>query len=1278
MTRWSSTTRASQPTDVDGSIHLAQDGSTGSSIDCGSARTVCADVQVRDVPASLHVAIGQYIAPHAPDELPAETDLRLAVDLGPGSIPPDIEATVVLGPENAGEDPLVVDAQALALPQHTRAYLHEDRHEAPDGDELVLDRAAFHACDRGVDAPPCDPEAQGEIGAISVSMRTFEQRPAGFPVALHDREQYATVTSRPDGLEVGARVQHVRDLEYLNTGPLQGVFASAGDGETPFTARIDIEGSLVTEPYEVGEDGDLLDGATRDLRAEAVVTDLPPSFGVCFRTPNQPLIPADAPFTEECEESELAGDPLAFAYALDVSPADTVRVEGTFATTIAGTLNGDAYSETLEGEATVPDVPSSVIVHASLPDEDTVGPIDVIYDANATLDVDFAARTSVNGSRCLDPRPDAESMCVKAYLDQIPSDATIHYDPTLTDDNLQVTASSAGMSLLDLELSTVQPRKEPIQEPFPSPQVTIASGSVENLPASVRGTIVLPAGDEDDDESTQAASVFVLCASELPCDEDDTNGGHIGHVVLDVRNVVVADPTPLGGTGVVPDPRDTGLGTITDEILVFQRGPAFHASVDIEGVGGVGYRQVADDEGMKLHTDEMLLRFGEGFAPVIRAHADLDFGTARTFADVVLAGVPASTRFCFRGELNDNDPVKPTWCDEHGDTDGDGELDSGAIQLRTIPGTDTTGLDVDAYVRQTAGGDANGMSGRVRITDLPPVLEGTIPIGNQGSLDIAGRESVDGPRTGIGALRFEAATFDIEDHGFAVVPWYRTIGPRNLEDFPAPDLGTPAEPNFMSAVITSDGFHARGQLNGLQRIALRDGLCEAPAAAAGANVIQYPGYPTPTDGTQPYTCARVEVDNSVPGTAAGEPFAVRALARDGADIVLLEDAGIEDLPRSLQLTMAEGDPLIDGDAFRPPCRPLPHVDAGCLPPMVRVDIDGEESELFGVLSIGTEDHLRELRSVEPRDAEIDAGLTWAGLDQIPTQGARVRIGTWANAPLYPAVDPGAAAIARVRLPLPASLQVDAPQTWSDAQPEGDHPDWEATDIRMHYVAREADGSVIPTLGDLKVLVHNAPSNSQILLSGGTETDGVEIPGELAIGVYLPRRQDRQAHVRPGRWAREHRHVRLGADPPARADRAVPRLRHSLQRARPDRPPGPQHPRRRSRRHVGRLGRPELPAAGRDHRRQRAARRVHRHVVFGELVAPRGGSRPARLPSGALRDGAGTFGTGGRAHAARRADGRADRRLPGSERWWQHRRRLARRRRRDHRARLPPPRPTALL
>src|SRR5690606_13167559 len=126
-------------------------------------------------------------------------------------------------------------------------------------------------------------------------------------------------------------------LEYLDAGPLQGVFASAGDGATPFTARIDIEDAPLTEPYEVGDTGDVLEGATRYLHAEAVVTDLPPSFGVCFRTPNEPLVPVGAPFSVGCETSTLDGDPLAFAYRLDVGPSDTVSVAGTFPTTVAGT-----------------------------------------------------------------------------------------------------------------------------------------------------------------------------------------------------------------------------------------------------------------------------------------------------------------------------------------------------------------------------------------------------------------------------------------------------------------------------------------------------------------------------------------------------------------------------------------------------------------------------------------------------------------------------------------------------------------------------------------------------------------------------------------------------------------------------------------------------------------------------------------------------------------------------------------------------------------------------
>lgn len=1094
--------RASEPADVDGRIRLVGEHGTPASA-CGALATTCADLLVRDVPTALTATIAS-----------ATTDLgatmAVELELGDGSLPPDLAGTVVLGPNDPDDPaarPMVAEVDARHLPDRASVLVHQ-RIDPATG-QPALDHARFDACD--ADAPvDCAPGSG--IGELRVAVRNHLGRPPGFPVApAPGAPVHASVTQRADDFALEARFADLRRVELIDNGSILGLRTDVGDGTEPFAATIDIEGSPLGDGHQIRE-GDpgadpplppiVLDGATQDLSATAYVGNLPSHFELCMRSPNRTLVPTGEPFTARCEGGPFSApaEPLAIAY--DLGAPATVR--GTFEQRVQGTdqLTDAHYEQSTGGEVTIPELPERMATHVLLPPEGQEGPIHAVYDAAAGIDEMTVGIHSTVGddAECMDPRDPVTALCLDVRVEAIPRYLELRYDPTSDDDNLLFQARSKApgdpgielpildrTDLRDLTLSSVAP-----DAATGTQRALLLTGEIEDLPTTVHGTLALP-------ETTDEPTAIQFCASADPCGPDATPGAPIGRITVDARNIVVADPTPLADgdpTNDMPGQRAAEGGTLpdpTDEVVLYQRGEAFHARVDLSGVRGAGYRTVVAESGRPSGTQVLNLDLETDPPPVLRAYVDLDAGTSHLIADATLQGVPPATVICFRGaDLDPDDDVDPAvapFCETR-PTDREG-----AFELATLPGQDTSGLDVDAFVRQATGGGADVLASRVRLTDIPAYVRATFPADGPGSLDVRGYDATEAPK-GFGAIDAEVATFDLrpgaDGDGYApdATPFVRKAPAGGVERAPAPAPGR----QHLALVHAGEQMNARARVFGLQQLALRDGACDAAAVDPGAVRFDtrpdHPTYPEPPEGQHPYTCVRTVVDSG-----AGQPMDLHVsvdLTPPGTgrpQILSLTDARLTAVPSAMELVLADP-PDVSGGAARPePCPTVGSADDppfDCVPAMIRFDQTGA-GQLEGTLQIGDVLDLEIVDGIVPGGNAFDQAA-FAGIHEMPPgTGVRALVGMYAGED----EDDRLAVTARFRFDVPGSLTVDAPDSASGT---------DFTDFRFHYAVRDQSGAIDTTLGDMLVLLEQA-DGSQVLASGDG-LHGAQIPGELALAVYL--------------------------------------------------------------------------------------------------------------------------------------------------------------------------------
>lgn len=764
------------------------------------------------------------------------------------------------------------------------------------------------------------------------------------------------------------------------------------------------------------------------------------------------------------------------------------------------------------------------------------------------------------------------ALCLSGTISNLPTHAQLTYDPAAGDKNLRFEhdggVGSGGVDLNDVLLTSVSGDTD--DQNFPeTPEtdaddahvasVLVAEGSLTGLPELIVGDLVLPG--------------TVELRSVDPDDPDLQDAGTpIEAVSLQVRNFIAPDPMDDEAPAQRAD-GGTPLPAPNQELLVFQRDDLFKAIVEVTDLVKAGFATSRDVDGNLLDTNVVTVDFGTS-EDVIRAYADLQLFTeeddpatpvdehaaslAAVIADVTLQDKPAGVVVCFRGEkLAAAPPAQLTFCDTAPSDD------EGAFQYLGRPFDDAAAerLDIDAFIRHAGAGGTDVLATTASIDNVPLVVQGTF--GGDGRLDVGGFEldeaAEGGPAAGapdgIDRITFELANFDLEPaaHGYVgdPAPWGQPAPGFDTDDG-EPFSRVPLSNHFVRVRAVDDLFFLQGALgiadapadSELQRVFLSSDACEAPASAPA----DYPHFPAGV--AQSYTCVQGTFDQVGGGTA--EPLLLDVTRDDGDERLTLNGrhgddvarAGLSGIPRSFSATLAKTATQDANGALRPPCGPASaHADddVSCMPPLIRLDVDrgalASDPSLFAVLESGTAADLRDLRETGPAEqiAGSDADGTVKdgnGLAEFPDvdgfnqwdggHGARVRLATYKETLEDVEVD-RKAVIAGLHLPISASLTVDQLQTFSCSDGSAGCPDMvdpssaiedadpgQAKDLRIHYVARNADGSVVDTLGQLALMIVDEEGKQTLLANPNdpdTEDDnegfllGVRLPGELGLQLY---------------------------------------------------------------------------------------------------------------------------------------------------------------------------------
>lgn len=1115
---------ASESVDIDADARVFGAGVPATAA-CGDKGTICATLEARHVPTHLEARVLNFPAG-------GQDESRIEVDAIPrtGGAKPDIFADATIGQDDG--IPLVAHAEALGIAEFLRVRAVEGRDE-------TTERAEFHTCKRDYAANACEPGTSDEIGALAFFLRNFRQRPSNLPPAYAATPNFATITARGRldttgvvDFEATGRMTSVSELVYINKNVF-GARTRIGGGRD-FSATVDIQ--------DVDFTGDDAAHGRVDVLGDVLVQPLPATFDFCLKQADQPVLstPTD-PLTAACENPNPFGDPanltrtpLSLHYdaagQFDVFTNATVVQEGPDHV-------GRADDHTIRGRLNVLHVPRQLTSHFLSPKEGTTGPVRARYDApipaegGAQVDVDFGLEVTDADLVCTDPRTPAgtdKAMCAEGVIQHLPTRATLEYDPSKAGRNLVF--DSSGTELIDLtglRLSSVE--RDPDTG---KAKVLVAEGEVLDLPRKVEGTLRLPRPDP--------------VGKDDPVAVDLTATPPLGAVNATVRNYIAPDPfagaaVPAQRAGLPPMCGPVGPPGCEpyDTVTFRQRGEAFKAEAHVTSVKRAGYRtaSTAGPNPKRLDTQVVNVEFGRD--KNVRAYVDLlDDASQSVIGDVSLLDVPAGLSLCFRGEKDPANAtlaaVDPTFCDT---TPSDPELakKQGAFQFKGEALEAGTELDVHAFVRRATGGGANVISGRVDIENVPPVVQGTF---GDGKVDVGGFEA--DPLTpdpgdlrpdGIDRIGFHVANFDIADHGYADPPFQ----PRTVTRAPFPARATANQHLGLATDGTSFEVVGRiGEVEGsglaesdLQRVRVGDTPCTKPTGPGVGTRADFPFFPDATASQTSYTCARVDFEPVGTGADRLDLSAV-VLDRASGETISLRDGGLSDVPDFIQLNLAKTPTLQLGSTdpqrpFRTPCGKASETNAAdCMPPLVRFDSASHTGEpvLFGTLEVGTAAQLEDLAETKPRvddmvdvDARADAA-TWAGDTgpQKDDKGVRAKVGTFT-----PEGGGASATAARVgvRLGVPESFTLDQVLKWDRSRAFSDNF-FDASDLKVHYAVRTKDGDVVPRLGHLAALLHSFPDGRQILLTDGGEVtlkrgdgttrQGIDIPGELALGVYT--RNDR--------------------------------------------------------------------------------------------------------------------------------------------------------------------------
>ena len=878
---------------------------------------------------------------------------------------------------------------------------------------------------------------------------------------------------------------------------------------------------------------------------------MPTEFAFCMRQSGAPIKPLTGDFTEPCENQHPFADdgepffeadppekaPMSLAYRANAPITQiTTKATAQILRTKVITAFGTEFPFTLPtlnlvGDVTIDNLPEWLTAHIETPtDEDGSapdpdgkgGPIRALFhydDAPSIeaggppVDITFSAHYTENDAVCRDIREHQVAYCLSGKLENLPQRVKVYVDPEAElfqpaegDDppelvqNLRIQADNPPGEKLDLRNLDISVVKD--DDPTKEPLVLVAEGDILGLPERIDGTIHMP----DEDPAAFDKPAFDIVASP-PLDTVD----------VQVRNFVAPDPLPP-----VAAPRN---GASVDQSITFQqRGDAFKADVLIHDVAGGGFRTGRNAAGEATETQLIRADFGIPGPgepkPTIRAYVDLltddeEGNPTHVFGDILLDDLPHGLDVCFRGEYPkpediDHDlaaaPGTETFCDT-------APTNLGAFRFQgRVSGDPEPELDVDAIFRMTKGSDTNVLKAVAQVTNIPNVVEGTF---GDGAVAVEMFKADGVTPTGIDDVQLEMADFDFTPDGYGVFPpWGGRV--------PGTVTLPPAQPGpaheYARVAVNANDFHVKAHLgtayDGSPGARFTKFIMDpTPCPQPSGSDSWFPHYPLNDDDPatidNTYTCVRGELEQQ-----STHPLLLDAdLLLDGTALSV-RDAGLSQVPQWFQVTITKTEPTeakdVNGtqvpDVLRRRCgseASEPDNARDCMPPLLHFE-SAANAQLFGTLLVGDQADRDLLRMTNPKRAMVDLNEhpvpdsvrpgqdQWSNEFPVAGQGVRAKIAS--DLP-----DDRQAIQASFRLPVPRALTVDQVQDWSF---KDDVTLREASDLRFHFVMRDANGVALGNIGDLALMLHSFKSQGQTLV-GHYDDDqrGLPIPGEFGIDYY---------------------------------------------------------------------------------------------------------------------------------------------------------------------------------
>lgn len=421
----------SETVDVDTQALVALPGTLGR-LECGAPGTVCADVDVRNVPTFIEARI---------HDLADES--RIEVDALPraGAAPLDLFANATLGPVNNVGAPL---DQRLAAPVYAEVNIQGlprfARFRLLENSSQDLRRVDVRTCDLNYDTNECAPGTDDEVAEMDFAARNFDvtERPANLPAPPESGPLYVTVTGR--GLpgtnelvhfEATGRMTDFRQLTYIGAHDLTAVRADSGSGED-FRTFIDVEDIDL-------DGGDPADGRI-DLDGDILVTPLPTPLTFCIAQPGRALArPAVDNITEACESDDPFEDdtatagPLTLAYRApagskfdvisDIELRGDFPVEQPELPLDFGTFNRVGTHLSLT------DIPGDFTAYVATPADGSGTRVRTVAPGAAATRLDLGVELTTEGVDCEDTDPEgvsgvAGAVCADLFIDGLPEFAS--------------------------------------------------------------------------------------------------------------------------------------------------------------------------------------------------------------------------------------------------------------------------------------------------------------------------------------------------------------------------------------------------------------------------------------------------------------------------------------------------------------------------------------------------------------------------------------------------------------------------------------------------------------------------------------------------------------------------------------------------------------------------------------------------------------------------------------------------------------------------------------